>query len=194
MKKNLILIIPSILLLIIVLLLATDHITLIDNVYNYIVIHNNFLTKICKFITFFGSFPGILLISLIILICSKNKANCYNLYIAIILSTLLNLIIKWIVDRPRPLLVHLVTENTSSFPSGHAMASFTFYGYMIYMLWHLDCPKKWKVLGIFLLSTLILAIGYSRIYLNVHYLSDVLAGYLISFIFLNLFINIKKRN
>ena len=194
MKINLKLIIPSILLVILCLLLATNYIYIIDNVYNYIVIHNDIATTILKGITFFGSVLGIIIISIILFIFFHDKKELFSLYLAIILSTILNVIIKLLVNRPRPELIHLVDENTSSFPSGHAMASLTFYGYLIYLLWNCDCQKKWKVLGLILLSTLILAIGYSRIYLNVHYLSDVLAGYLISFIFLNLFINFKKRN
>ncbi len=193
MKKNLIVLFPCILLLILGLFFVTDHIALIDNVYNYIVIHNNMATKICKCITFFGSVPCILLICLVLFIFCKKKKEIYSLYVAILLSTAINLLIKWIVDRPRPALIHLVEENTSSFPSGHAMASFTFYGYLIYMLWNLECQKKWKILGTVLLSILILFVGYSRIYLNVHYVSDVLAGFFISSIYLWVFIKIKKK-
>ena len=193
MKKNLKLIIPTFLLVILCVLLATNHIAFLDNVYNYIVMHNNVMTKICKIITFFGSVPGIILVSIFLLFLVKNKKELFSLYIAITCSTILNIILKWLINRPRPDLIHLVVENSSSFPSGHAMASCTFYGYLIIMLWNLDCQKKWKMIGITLLSTFILAIGYTRIYLNVHYVSDVLAGYLISFIYLILFIRLKKR-
>ena len=110
------------------------------------------------------------------------------------ISTSINNILKLVFARPRPMLMPFVTEKSYSFPSGHAMASMTFYGYLIYMLWNSKLEKKWKIIGSIFLGLLIVTIGYSRIYLNVHYISDVLAGYMISIIVLYVYIKFKKSN
>lgn len=194
MKKKYLIFIPIGILITIILLLSTRHIYLIDNVYNYIVIHIPWLTTILKGITNFGDFPYIFIICVILLIFYKKKKELINLYTVILISTLINNVIKIIVKRPRPELVHLVSEDSYSFPSGHAMASMTFYGYIIYMVWQSNLQKKWKVTITTLLSILILVIGYSRIYLNVHYVSDVLAGFMFSIILLYTFIKLQKAN
>ena len=71
-----------------------------------------------------------------------------------------------------------------SFPSGHAMASLAFYGLLIYITKRLVKNKYLKILLITLNIAIIILIGVSRIYLGVHYLSDVLTGYSISIIYL----------
>ena len=86
-----------------------------------------------------------------------------------------------------------ITENGYSFPSGHAMAALGFYGFIIYLLWHMNLRKKVKIIFSVLLSILIILIGMSRIYLGVHYASDVFAGYLVSGAYLILYITLVKR-
>lgn len=81
------------------------------------------------------------------------------------------------IDRPRPDAEHLVEASTMSFPSGHAMSSIAFFGFLIYLVWRLVSTKWLRWLLSIVLLLLILAIGFSRIYLGVHYPSDVLAGY-----------------
>lgn len=90
----------------------------------------------------------------------------------------LNRWLKALIDRPRPVDDRLTEVHSLSFPSGHAMGSIAFYGFLIYLTWRLT-PKNPGLRWLFtvLLVMLILAIGYSRIYLGVHYPSDVLAGY-----------------
>ena len=194
MKKEYLIIIPSIGLITIIALLLTNNLYFIDNLYQVIVIHNSYLTDILKFITQFGDVLIIVLICILLLIFYKNKKDLIPLYSITIISTIFNNILKLLFARPRPDLVHLVIEDTYSFPSGHASAAMTFYGYLIYMVWESKLEKKWKILLTIILSILILAIGYSRIYLNVHHISDILAGFMISIILLFTFINIKKAN
>lgn len=186
--------IPIIMLVTIILLLLTDNLSVLDNFYYTIVMHNPYLTNILKFITQFGDVLVIVLICIMLLIFYKNKKELIPLYLVTIISTILNNILKLIFARPRPELVQLVTENTYSFPSGHASASMTFYGYLIYMIWQSKLEKKWKILLTTILSILILTIGYSRIYLNVHHISDILAGYMVSIILLFTFIKLKNKN
>ena len=192
MKKFLLEILPLILLTLVIALLLNDKIYIIDNVYNYIVIHNDFRTYFFRFITTFGNYLFIVIISLLILVFYHPKKNLLKLYILTLSATLINNILKIIFTRSRPNIPHLVIENSYSFPSGHAMVSAIFYGYIIYLVWKSNFTKNLKIILTTLLSALIILIGYSRIYLNVHYVSDVIAGFLCSMILLNIFLKIQK--
>jgi undecaprenyl-diphosphatase len=93
-------------------------------------------------------------------------------------GALLNVILKSIFLRPRPFYPHAyLTDTGFSFPSGHAMISITFYGTLTYLAFML--VKSWKKRSFMIVGLLILSIliGFSRLYLGVHYLSDVLAGW-----------------
>ena len=85
-----------------------------------------------------------------------------------------------IVGRERPGFPHLVEVSGYSFPSGHMMASTTFALLMLYFLWSSTCSKLWKVLFTILLILYPIVIGLSRIYLGVHFTSDVLGAFCVS--------------
>jgi undecaprenyl-diphosphatase len=94
-------------------------------------------------------------------------------------------ILKTLFNRPRPDLPLLFEAKGLSFPSGHALMSVTFYGLMIYIVYNSPIVgRPWKVLWIVLLVVLIIMIGMTRIYLRVHYASDVIAGYSMGFLWL----------
>lgn len=88
-------------------------------------------------------------------------------------------LLKMIIARPRPAGLALIAEDSFSFPSGHAAIAVAFYGFVIFCLWKI-LEGKWArwLMAIFGIL-LILAIGYSRIYLVVHYFSDIIGGYLL---------------
>jgi membrane-associated phospholipid phosphatase len=102
-------------------------------------------------------------------------------------------ILKNIFGRPRPDNPLLRTVSGLSFPSGHALVSMAFYGLLIYLVWHNVANKVWKWILIVLLIMLILIIGMSRIYLRVHYASDVAAGLALGLIWLVLSIYVVRR-
>ena len=85
----------------------------------------------------------------------------------------------------------MVMEKSYSFPSGHAMISVLFFGSIIYLVNKYNL--KYKKLITFSLSTFVLLVGISRIYLGVHYLTDVVGGYLLGFIVLFLIIHLFER-
>lgn len=90
-----------------------------------------------------------------------------------------NYLIKFVYQRPRPQLEHLVEANHYSFPSGHAMASLIFYGSLIVIV-HLVATRSWLKTSVSLvLGLLILLIGVSRVYVGVHYPTDILGGFLL---------------
>ena len=106
--------------------------------------------------------------------------------VVILVSTiLLNIFIKSYFTRPRPDLdMRLVEAHSYSYPSGHAMVALAFYGFLIYLAYK-KVEHTWiKVLALIFLPMLILAIGASRVYLGVHYPSDVLAGFAVGLFWL----------
>jgi undecaprenyl-diphosphatase len=92
----------------------------------------------------------------------------------------LNQLLKSIVQRPRPDGYQLIVETGYSFPSGHSMVSMAFYGLLVWMVLHYvrDRRKRHALAAAFVV--LIALVGISRIYLGVHYASDVVAGFLVS--------------
>ncbi|EFU72982.1 phosphatase PAP2 family protein [Enterococcus italicus] len=108
----------------------------------------------------------------------KKYAEALWLSLGVIgIAAIFNLLIKLFFTRERPSLVHLVTENSYSFPSGHANGSMVFYG-TLFLLIPFFIQTNWvKWLLRIICVFLIIGIGTSRIYLGVHYPSDILAGY-----------------
>jgi undecaprenyl-diphosphatase len=93
-------------------------------------------------------------------------------------GALLNQILKALFTRPRPFFEHpLLVETSYSFPSGHAMESLVAYGMLAYFAVLALRTWKWRVAAVFAATLLVVLIGLSRMYLGVHYLSDVAAGY-----------------
>ena len=154
---------------------------------------SDFVTPIAKFITNFGGaiFLSIATIALLLLI--KNKKTGLSIFSNIVIITILNQLLKRILRRPRPTEFRIVEETGYSFPSGHSMVSMAFYGYLIYLIYRYIKNKyiKWSL--IVLLSILICLIGISRIYLGVHYTSDVLGGFLLSISYLVVYISLIKN-
>jgi undecaprenyl-diphosphatase len=154
---------------------------------------SDFVTPIAKFITNFGGaiFLSIATIALLVLI--KNKKIGLSIFSNIVIITILNQLLKRILRRPRPTEFRIVEETGYSFPSGHSMVSMAFYGYLIYLIYRYIKNKyiKWSL--IVLLSILICLIGISRIYLGVHYTSDVLGGFLLSISYLVVYISLIKK-
>lgn len=151
---------------------------------------------IAKAITNFGGTIGLIIINItvcIVLALNKNKIIGYFILLNTVISLLLNQVLKRIVQRPRPTGYRLIEETGYSFPSGHSMVSMAFYGFCIYLIFRNVKNKYIKYGSIILLSLLIILIGMSRIYLGVHYTSDVIAGYLASIAYLTIFIDIVNN-
>jgi undecaprenyl-diphosphatase len=108
-------------------------------------------------------------------------------------SLLLMTTLKHLFHRKRPLLPLLQPARGMSFPSGHAMMSISFYGLLIYIISHTIKNQPVKRTLIISLVLLIAVIGFSRIYLRVHYTSDVLAGYIIGLLWLLIALDVLSR-
>ncbi|MCI8519234.1 MAG: phosphatase PAP2 family protein [Clostridia bacterium] len=163
--------------------------------HNFVITYlmSDFGTSCAKFITNFGGGICLILITIISFIVIKNKKIGGAISLNLAIQTILNLTIKNIFQRPRPIEYRLIEETGYSFPSGHSMASMAFYGFIIYLIYKNIKNKYIKWISIILLSILILAIGFSRIYLGVHYTSDVLGGFLLTIAYLMVYTSVIKN-
>lgn len=154
---------------------------------------SDFTTPIAKFITNFGGAIFLIILTITLFILIKNKKIGLSIILNLIVITGLNQILKYILQRPRPTEYRLIEETGFSFPSGHSMVSMAFYGYLIYLIYKYVKNKDLKWISIVLLSILICSIGISRIYLGVHYTSDVLGGFSISISYLVIYISAVNK-
>ena len=151
------------------------------------------ITPVAKGITQFGGVIGLITIATILTIIIKNKKFSIQIWFNVAISALLNQLLKYIIQRPRPTEFRIIDESGYSFPSGHSMVSAAFYGFLIYLIYKNVKNKyiKWGLVSF--LSLLITMIGISRIYLGVHYTSDVLAGFLIAISYLIIFVTMINK-
>lgn len=138
------------------------------------------LTEYMSVVTFLGSVKWLafsVLIAAVLLFLFKKRSLAWFMVLSSGLGALFNLLLKWIFKRERPDIRPLIEEQGFSFPSGHSMGSFIFYGSLAYMIIHLAKRKRWKAAWTVMLGCFIMMIGLSRIYLGVHFPSDVIAGF-----------------
>lgn len=154
--------------------------------------HNDLLTTTMKIITVFGSTACLSLLAVLLFLIIKDKRKSILFPANLILIGGTNHLLKFLIARERPL-EKLVEATGYSFPSGHSASSLAFYGFLIYYINKKAQNRSLKIISTIFLSTFILLIGFSRIYLHVHYLTDVLGGFLYSFAYLILFIKMAKN-
>lgn len=149
------------------------------------------------FFTFLGThlflIPASVVLIIFFLFIRKHKWFSIKVPAIALSSVALMFILKNFFGRERPDIPLLREAKGLSYPSGHALMSVTFYGLLIYIVWRLVKNKWLKWLLIILLFFLILIIGFTRIYLRVHYPSDVLAGFATGFLWLVISIWILRR-
>ena len=150
------------------------------------------LTKIFLIITNLGS-PYVLIVLTLLSFLLKNKKISFIITANLGLITIINQVLKFIIKRPRPSDLFLIVETGYSFPSGHSMVSVSFYGLLIYFIYKYFKNKKLKISLITLLSLIIVLIGISRVYLGVHFVSDVISGFLLSLSYLMIFIKVINK-
>ena len=150
------------------------------------------LTKIFLIITNLGS-PYVLIVLTLLSFLLKNKKISFIITANLGLITIINQVLKFIIKRPRPSDLFLIVETGYSFPSGHSMVSLSFYGLLIYFIYKYFKNKKLKISLITLLSLIIVLIGISRVYLGVHFVSDVISGFLLSLSYLIIFIKVINK-
>ena len=154
-------------------------------------------TKVLTFFTFFGSInfllPAYLLLSLYFIFFKKNNLRSFNIASIGLSSGLLLYLVKNIFQRHRPPNPLIANVTGFSFPSGHSFSFFTFIGVLIYLLWESKAHIALKLCATIVLFFLATTIAFSRVYLQVHYASDVIAGFCLSFVWLAICIFILRR-
>ena len=148
---------------------------------------------VAKAVTWFGSFWAVIFVTFLIMIFSKNWKLGIIIITNAVITSILNRILKNIIERPRPNGFRLIEESGNSFPSAHAMTSFAFYGLLIFIIYKVVKTLWLQRLSTIILSLLIISVGMSRVFLGVHYTSDVLAGYLVSLTHLIIFISFIEK-
>jgi len=148
----------------------------------------NINTGVMQMFSFFGShyflIPANIVLAAYFLFIKKQTWYSIKIPVISLSSLLLMFFLKAFFHRERPLEPLLKAAKGLSFPSGHALMSFAFYGLIIYVIWEGLQNKPLKIALVIFFLLLILFIGISRIYLRVRYASDVLAGFCLGLIWL----------
>jgi len=141
-----------------------------------------FLTTYFIFMTNLGDRNGyliaLLLFAAISYLVLKKWKYVLQITSVLLLSSISSFLLKKIINRARPTAEYLVTVTTLSYPSGHAMSAMAFYGFLMYFVYNFKINLFLKISILIVLFLIILSIGLSRIYLGVHFPSDVAGGYI----------------
>ena len=156
-----------------------------------------FWNKFFEYFSIVGNFYFLLglMIVLVTFIMFKYKQKFASMFVALSFAfvSVINFLIKNVVKRVRPEQFMLFKEFSYSFPSWHAMLTCFVFGVLIYFALKYLKNKPLKITLIIIFSTIILLMGFARVYLGVHYLSDVLAGLMLGFAFVLLFVVLYNK-
>ena len=158
------------------------------NIYNFIIsFKSSGVTKFFKIITSFAGIEFMIISVIVVLLLKRLKHKRFFIILNLVNDIILNTLLKFLFKRERPFDLMLIEESGYSFPSGHTMVACIFYGFIIWLINKSNYSRKIKIVINSFLIILIILIGISRIYLGVHYVSDVIGGYLISISYLIIF-------
>lgn len=150
---------------------------------------DNDLTGVMEFITYAASGTflkisyGLLVLGYLV---QKNWKRSVEIAVVGLGGFLVNYFLKLSFQRLRPPNPLIEPLHNFSFPSGHATSGFIFYGLLLYLVWKTKIDKKLKCILALMLILIAVLVGFSRIYLRLHYLSDVIAGFCIGLAWLSL--------
>jgi membrane-associated phospholipid phosphatase len=161
---------------------------------------NNTNTKIIEVITFLGSqnflLPANILLILYFLFGKEKRRTAMQITAISVTSVAVMFLLKFILQRERPMVPLLSKVHGYSFPSGHTFTSVTFYGMLAYMAYRNIKHPVLRWATVIFLIIFIFLVGFSRVYLRLHYASDVIAGFCLGTIWLLLarwlFVKTKK--
>ena len=193
-KKYLLLIFLIVLFILDLTLVISGNTEVFDNTIYLLVrnFNNVYFDNFFKFITMFGN-PKVVIIILIILNILLSRKDALICDILSITSVITNFIIKNLVMRDRPNVLRLIKQGGYSFPSGHAMISIMLYGYLFYLVHKRITNKKLKFLLQFFIIIFIFLLCISRIYVGVHYATDIIGGVLLGLFLLILILNYQDK-
>ncbi|WP_273395022.1 phosphatase PAP2 family protein [Thermophilibacter mediterraneus] len=138
------------------------------------------LTPVMEGVTSLASVVVLAVMAAVIAALAPGKAPGWCVTVNLACVVALNTLLKVVVQRPRPEGFRLVAESGYSFPSGHSMVAMAFFGLLIWMIWRYHRRDAMRVVWCAFFAVVIVLVGVSRIYLGVHYASDVIAGFCVS--------------
>ena len=153
------------------------------------------ITSVMKVVTNFGDIIVFGVILLLIFLLFRGKGYFSSMSLNLLCTYLFSVIFKNVFMRERPPFSLIDKPNDYSFPSGHTMCSVAFYGFLIYLISKYVKNKVLKCFLIVLSVLIVIVVAFSRVYLNVHYFSDVIGGFVLGVVCLLMFVNyVKIRN
>jgi undecaprenyl-diphosphatase len=140
------------------------------------------LTSVMRFVTFFGNTSTLTMLTVavaVVLLATASRRRLVMFLATMIGGSLLDMLLKTHFQRARPdAFPHLTHASGYSFPSGHSMGSMLFFGSLAYVVYFsIENHRRWGAAAAVACMALVVLVGGSRIYLGVHYLTDVLAGF-----------------
>lgn len=174
-------------------LILLDHIYWLDNnVYNFVIsFKSQDVTNMFKIVSDIIYLVGV--VCILFLIFYKNKKASFLVILNLILSFSVSSILKLIFRRSRPIGIALVIEHGYSMPSSHAFVSTAFFGFIAYFIYKNFRKGKLRTFLLMFFMFYIFMIGLSRVYLGVHYASDVLLGFSTGLIYLVIFVKLFSK-
>lgn len=181
----------SLLFIILTVLVCTNIIEPLDTATaSYIIkIRTPELTNTMNIITNISGTYALLMFTTLFIILIKNKKYPLAITINLILVFIISQLAKVIIGRDRPIDM-IIPATGYSYPSGHSMVGLAYFSFLSYLVIKYIPNKIVKIILPIIFTITVILVGFSRIYLGVHYLSDVLAGFLLGTIYLIIFINI----
>lgn len=151
-----------------------------DAVYQYISAGaKDWITALTRTISNFGAwFSYVTLLVILLLIPQTRRQIAVPAAIVVVISAMLNHVIKVALHIDRPTVEWLVEESGYGFPSGHVMNATSFIGILVYLFCTRKKDVQHKYIGYILYGIFVLMMAYSRVYLGVHSAADVIGGYL----------------
>lgn len=147
-------------------------------------LRSDLLTPVMEGFTSLASVTVVIVMTLLVAVLAPGKAPGWCATANLAGAVALNLLLKSLIQRPRPEGFRLVAESGYSFPSGHSMVSMAFFGLIIWMVWRYHRRDVMRYVWCAVFALVIVMVGVSRVYLGVHYASDVIAGFCVSIIWL----------
>ncbi len=166
--------------------LFSDIVRMDQLAYWLVVLHmrTDWLTPVMTSVTNLAAPVPLLVMLVIVAAFAPGRRPGWCCALNLVLVVALNELLKHIVHRPRPDGFRLISEVGYSFPSGHSMVSMAFFGLLVWMIWRYERDRTMRVLWSLFFGAVIFMVGFSRIYLGVHYASDVVAGFCVSLVWL----------
>lgn len=167
-------------------LVQADHLVIFDKTVIDMVqgLEAGVLTAAMKFFTYIGSTRLIITLTipifLFLFLVLRLRGEILIFLAVVYITPILNRLLKLYFLRARPDFHRLIEIGGYSFPSGHAMNAFSFYSILAFLLWRHVPTRPGRIVVILFSSLMIFAIGISRVYLGVHYPSDIIGGFLAS--------------